>query len=433
MRLALFLLAGAASGSLPDWISPAHIREELAEALENRDRVVSLSEEDDLLRTSEEDDENYDIGHRIYLSSSSREAYVRLSTGRGGYFQLDQIANEVGVDAEFCIQRISNFWAVREAWFVPSISDIKEARECLDLSLKALRLVNPTTQANLIGPGSVLAEAVADLMNVLFSPMVESRIRFPRIAGDSIPGEARADWQFFAEYMRDSSSGGLRDLLDETAAQVDEDRLNSLAPNNHLYTRHIIEGTWSEHAGDFLDHCYFEGVTGPQSFEGYGVAVLPYWKYLIYQVEIFDMLEFDFSVSKVDIIESPAQDLMGRFHGYVADPTEAREGWILHVGAFLSQMWAFASKESVETLLGCLPLVDADFAANIYKSTPAVYAALVTGGPTTIIKTYRCIADGVNSGSIVLPEESNKADLVSTVIHMLRVATSVPAFLVAHT
>ena len=348
------------------------------------------------------------------------ESFVRSWTALNEEFKLDEFV--------VCPMAL-NFWFERPVWYIPSRDDIEEIRSCIAWGIVMLRIA-PIETPELRGHTNVVTRVLGAIIPVVYSPEVELTLRQDKTA---IPADFDEDldaklkrFQLFRTFVQSHPR-----IVAMGDAVFDE--RPSTVPNSSAEDRLIASITDTDsvepaavHLFPFADHLWESGIGDSRTnlvvwslvHAGYGAfASEPAY------AEPMDRMDFEYEIRLQSVMADPKRDLRIRFaHGSSDDPSS----WLNSVGAMLSRM-AVASASGVKR---CIRFVGGGLDPLGPTTMKRLFDILTMTKVRKIPLFYRCIVEMVEDGTIEVPDDERREETVSTLLHMMRVATSASAFLI---
>jgi hypothetical protein len=280
--------------------------------------------------------------------------------------------------------------------------------------------------------GLTIVKALNKLIPVVFSPKAIVFTRKETSALTSIENldEKLQSFSFFQQYMQ--SHPTLQDLLFECS--VDVDKIPHLTLTDAYFVSDLETATTFSpdqvHLGDFIDLYW---ARNPETS-------LPFWR-LLAQLPKLDEDMLNFESRKVSVVENVHADFRNRLSHYDVQMGLGISSWLRTVGSLLKHLWE-ASPSGVQA---CLPsstlateqLYDANqtnrdsFDLSDF-SLLRQFFYFIRDNVEVISPFYLCIADGVDSESIVLAPSEDRCQHLTTLMHLVKLGTSPSAFIIAN-
>ena len=301
-----------------------------------------------------------------------------------------------------CVDVLSLLWLQRMNWFVPSLDDIGQLRECLAL---AEDLVVPEAESG-TDQHRLLAKVLRRLLLVAYSPRVELALR--RTADPSAMSSSElfgrlADFAVFCSSLAPGSR--LRAILDAAIATA--------GPVTPVFTEAERRVWWGSglvaevrpgsrcdpdlgHAGEFVNSVWAEAAAA-----GSGAGTLAMWHSLSrLDYDLFD--EYRFESRQVRVMEDPRSVFMDRVFLLHTSAVEGERAWNLTVGAFLLHL---EPTSQVDVCLASLRI--------------RRIADVPMGSVVKILRLYNCVIHAIEDGRLLLPEDTEMPEHVATLMHMV--------------
>ena len=295
------------------------------------------------------------------------------------------------------------FWISRPVWFVATRKDLVDIRLCIEDTVDLLR----SHEFN-----ATLIPVLTALIPVAYSARSERILRSGRIRWvDQRPPTTR--FVHFHSFM--ASHPRIHRLLKRSTSVVDRWAPLAVSETDIEFLGVMdTKLSFGVHLVDMVD-AYWQAAV---ERDGHGGSMLPYWQMLAERRSSrtinWDTIQVDFFSDK-----SVSMDIEETFRRLVTMGNFSRLE--SSVGALLAVLWS----RSTDGIKGCLPntpeLDAIDLANEEGRKQLFEFIGVNLGA---VAPMYRCIADEFESRPIRLPDDTLKAERASTIMHMVRVATS---------
>ena len=300
---------------------------------------------------------------------------------------------------------IFSFWISRPSWFIPDRSDLVAIRECVSEGISAL----------LLWPGSdetkpltdTIVKVLKDVIPAAFSVQSQIMIKFPA----SVPGES--NFSYFRKYMTERPS--LMALLESAVSLSDPER--EMLPLSRAEVKFLQ--TPGPQIYDFINFQWIRN-----ALAGKGQSTPGIWMSVLHsEASDLDRVDMEFQLRKKAVNSNLDSAVRNEFVLNKAGMGAGMQAWLFTVGTLLRRFTEISSDE----VTACIPSgIEETLDLTAVTDQRKLFYHLEED-VNRIFKFYNCLLNAVAEGRICIPA-AEQPDLVGTLMHLVRMATSPLAY-----